>query len=333
MRSFHSLASIVPCIILSAVLVSTGKGAAPGSASADHKPNVIPWLEVNAPQTALKRWYPEPARTRPSMTVIDYCIQGLEHWAKVTDTAVVSTKPGKVTALYPQLMRRKPAGISIVGGLKTYILEGTAPGDKRPYDFADPNGWRLIAEGAKKIVEITGNNVVVLENETSLGAYHNGRAAIDCDKLAKSLKVLRETGIEFWWNLPRILEDTQQFPNRKDDTSRLVRTIAEALPNCVFLTGFTAWHGWERNRNGEVDRRKMMIELVGLDRMQERLLVTHDGYWHKPEGTKTRRCFTPQEADRQMKELPGTVFNIYPGGASWEPTSKAYLEMVDRDPH
>jgi len=332
MRLFHNLATILLSIMSLAAFASPGEGTAPDSTPAGPKPRVIPWLEVNVPQTALKRWYPESARTRPSARLIDYCLEGLEHWAKVTDTVVVTTKPGKVAALYPELMRRKPPNLSIIGGLKTYILAGTAPEDKRPYNFTDPDGWRLIAEDSKKIVEITGSNVVVLENETSLGSYHNGRATIDCDKLAESLKVLRETGIEFWWNLPRILENTPQFPNRKHETARLVRTIAEALPNCVFLTGFTAWHGWERNRNGEVDRRKMMIELVGLDRMQERFLVTHDGYWHKPEGKKTRRCFTPQEAYGQMKELPGTVFNIYPGGSSWVPTSKVYREKLERNP-
>jgi len=327
---FWCLACIHLSVACQTAPASTAETEGGENPRAGSETKIVPWLEVNAPEAPLKRFFPEQAKGRPPMSMIDYCLEGVEHWAKITDIVIVSTRPGKVTALYPELMRRKPPSLFIIGGLKTYILAGTSPKDPKPYDFADPEGWRRIAEEGVRISRITGTDVILLDNEVALGAYHRGEATIDYDKLATSLEALRQTGLQFWWYLPLNFEDDPRFPTRKAETLRLVRTIADAVPRSIFSTGFTAWYEWERNLNGEVDHRQAMIDLVGLARIQERLFVTEDGWmtiWSGP-----KRCHTPLEALALMRQLPGDVFIVYPGGSRWVSTSKAYDGVVPTAP-
>ncbi|MCH8967150.1 MAG: hypothetical protein IID43_05690 [Planctomycetes bacterium] len=309
-----------------AVAASAQAGDSQNNSSQKSRAKILPWIEINIPQYTMEKWWPIAARTRPRAKFIDYCIEGLEHWAQVTDTAIVTTKPGQIMALYPELMERKPKNLFIIGGLKTYIRPGTSPEDPRPYDFADSAGWRRIAAEARKIVRITGTNVIVLENETALTPYHAGKQKIDYDKLAGSLGALRETGIQFWWNLPIILEDTPEFPDRQAQTTLFLRTVADALPDSVFIEGYTMWPDWEKNRKGEVDRRRRMIRLLGSQRIQERLIVNADGYWHYTDFKK--RSYTAAEGLEMMPKLSGNVVNVYPGGNDWVEVAKQFEALL-----
>jgi hypothetical protein len=182
-----------------------GHPAPAQSPSPAGRKTLIPWVEINVPLRPLKDVHPELAADRPPMQVRDYALEGLRAWSKVTDVAIITTAPGQAPNLYPWLMQNRPSGMRIIGGLKTYRLPGTRPGDDRPYDFADLDGWKEIAAESREIVRATGVNIVLLENETALNAFHTCAAEIDFDRLASSLAALRETGIEFWWYFPTIL--------------------------------------------------------------------------------------------------------------------------------
>jgi len=258
-----------------------------------------------------------------NITNLEHCIEGLPHWAKVTDTVIVLTKPAKINTLYPKLMQRKPAGLHIVGGLKTFILKD---------DYANPDGWRKIAAYAQQVVQITGSNVVVLGSETSLTPFHKGKTTIDYDKLRESLAPLRETGIQFWWHPVRILANSSAFPDREKETTRLVQTIIEVLPDSVFLTAYTSWHGSERNLRGEMTLRKKMIDLVGPDHIHDRIFATPDGYWHYARGTK-KRCSTSAEAATQLATPNGGIIvDIYPGALSWVRIAKEFAQLMQPSP-
>jgi hypothetical protein len=290
---------------------------------------IIPWMEANAPTFRVSRWaawWPDAELSRPDISFLDHCLEGLAPWDTVTDTVILVTKPGKSRFFYTELMRRRPSDLHIIGGLKTHLLPGGEPKDKRPYDFADPPTWRRLAREAAQIAGITGTNVVVLDNETALKRYNQGEATIDYDKLRRSLAPLRETGVQFWWHPIRVHADTASFPDRHKHSVRLVKTIVDAVPDSVFLTAYTAWHGWERNRGGEVDLRRELIDLVGPRRVHDRLFVTSDGYWHWKDGRK-RRCFTPEEAHRAIPALPGKVIEIYPGAVNWVSVAREFARL------
>lgn len=281
---------------------------------------ILPWIEVNAPEMPLKEAYPFLGdETRRYPLVQDYAVAALRAWSTVTDTFAVSSRIESVDATYRHLMRHKPSDMRIIGGLKTFNLPGCTPGDRRPYDFADPQGWSQIAAASRKIVQITGVPTIILENETTLIPFHEGKATIDLAKLKESLAVLRNSDIEFWWNLPIILHAAPGFPDREQRTTELIAAIAEAMPNAVFLTQFTMWREWETIPPGEPERRKRMRELVGPERFMERLLVTTDGYWNNPNarGWHPRRTYKPAEALDEMRKLYGDIICMYPDSKSW----------------
>ncbi|MFQ5413056.1 MAG: Ig-like domain-containing protein [Phycisphaerae bacterium] len=288
---------------------------------------ILPWIEVNTPLLPAAEQYTPEQGAAPGMTVLDYALVGMERWAEVTDQALVTTTVGQVNNVYPELMQRIPATMRVFGGVKPLNLPGVAPYDPATYDFADAEGWALLAELAQDVVEMTGTNVFLLENETPLEPFHTGLASIDFDELAVSLVPLRDTGITVWWNLPTILADSANMPNRRALTAAFVAAVADAVPNSVFMTGFTMWHDWAQNAQGEIDRREQMIDLVGLARMQERLIVTPDGYWHAPSGDMTRG-YTVAES---LSAIPGMAvgpINVFPGAAQWNLVAQAYADAL-----
>ncbi len=287
---------------------------------------ILPWLEINLPRWDATEFYTEQEGAEPGMTLLDFGLVGIEHWGKVTNQVLITTLSGQIDHLYPEMMERKPPHVKIFGGVKPFNLPGVAPYDPETYDFADPEGWSALAQIARQIVEMTGNNVFVLENETPLEPFHDGLEEIDLEKLKISLLPLRDTGIKVWWNLPRILENSPQFPNRRQETARFVGAIAEALPDCVFFTAYPAWYGWRDNQE-TVALSREMIEMVGLDRMQDRLLVTLDGYWNLSPGV-SKRCYTVTESLIEMRDLPPGLMNVYPGGPRWILVARGFADAL-----
>ncbi len=287
-------------------------------------PIIIPWLEANSPRLKVEDVYPGAERSDPDMTLREYAFEGMLIWDNISDTMIVSTRIGQIYNLYGPLMSWKPADVNLIGGIKTYVLEGTRPDDDRPFNFADPVGWETIAAASEEVARLTGQNIVLLENETALDKFHNGSAGIDTAALAVSLVPLRDTGIVYWWNLPRIKPDSVEFPTQHEETMELVKTIADALPTCVFLTTYTAWY----NQSDETKQTRLeMIEMVGLERMQERLFATPDGYVHYP--SRDRRCFTSVEAMEQINTLPGAEINVFPTGPYWITIGRELAELAN----
>lgn len=283
---------------------------------------LAPWIEVNAPTDLASDRYTAAQGAEPGMTMVDYCLAGLEHWSTVTDTVFVSTMPGQSGHLYPELMRRKPPHIRIIGGLKTVRLPGGMPEDTRPFNFADADEWLAIGAEAEDIVRYTGMTTVLLENETALGRFTFGEVSIDYTQLHNALGALRGNGVQFWWNLPRLLPDIPEFPDRLSESTAFVATIADALPDSVFLGGYTAWYDWRF----QLELRDTMRAMLGDSRIQERLLVTPDGYFHLIDLDK--RSFTPSEAIERTTALTGTSANIYPGVENWILVGESFATLL-----
>ena len=212
-------------------------------------------------------------------------------------------------------MQQKPAHIQIIGGLKTYILPGASPSDKRRYDFSDIIGWKRIAEEAKRIVKITGTNIVLLENETALKPFHSGKSKINFDQLSRALEPLKNSGIQYWWWWPAVLIRSSDFPDREKQTARLTQIIADAVPNSVFIGAYHAWHGWQHDRNN-VSRRQTMLDIVGPDRLHEILYVQPDGFVHSS-NFKKKQCYQAEEVQPFLKLHPKQTYILYPGVGNW----------------
>ncbi len=286
---------------------------------------IVPWMEVNSPRSSASTLYTPEQGAEPGMSILDYCLAGLEFWGRVTDTVIITTRAGQVQNLYPELMQRKPAHMRIIGGVKTVSVLHGAPGDDRPYDYANAAGWALLADKIEEIVQVTGMNTVLFENETALERFHVGQAGIDLDKLASSLASVRSTEIETWWALPAVLPNSNTVPDRLEQTVPLVQTIAEALPNCTFSVSYVGWHDWMQ-RPERLESQRLMLDLVGPDRMQEGMFVTEDGYVHY--SNSQRRAYTVAEALTEIAALPGNVIRVFPGAANWIVVGQEFAERL-----
>lgn len=327
-----TFAILLTCLASTALRVALGGGAVGGE---PEQKKILPWIEVNIPDMRLKVAYPKLDVDEQKYPLVrDYAVAAMKAWRPVTDMFAVSSRIDCVDATYNHIMRNKPAGMRIIGGLKTYNLPCHADGDKRPYDFANAEGWKAIADASVKLVQITGVPIVILENETSLMPFHEGRATIDLAKLKQSLKVLNDTDIEYWWNLPIILDDVPELPNREAKTTELVRAISEAMPKAVFLTQFVMWKDWERVPPGEPRRRNQMLELVGAARFKERFLVSTDGYWTSPnwDTYHPRKVYTPQDALAGMGSLNGNPVCLYPDPKSWITAGEMLSKLSNKTP-
>ncbi len=276
---------------------------------------LIPWMEVNSPRSEASLLFTAEQGAEPGMTRLDYCLAGLDSWSKVTDTVIITTQPSQIEHLYPELMRRKPPHVRVIGGIKTASLLGIAAGDTPSDYFASSDAWRSIALSVQEVARLTGVNTVVLENETALGPWVHGEASIDLHTLEASLAPLADTNTLTWWWLPWVMSNNaEEFPDRQAQSIEFVSTVERAVPRGTFLAEYAAWYGW-RSWNGVIQRRSIMAELVGDARLQDGLFVTPNGYVQLPDGPK--RAYTSIEALNEIPTLPGNMVRIYPGGANW----------------
>lgn len=283
-------------------------------------PRILPWLEVNDGRMIVEDALGPVAGSEGRITMREYCVRGLTHWSKVTDTAIVSTSPSGMIGLYEYLRAYRPFGMRIIGGIKTYSLPGCVPADQRKWNFADLAGWQAIGQQAQHVAAATGSNVCLLDNETSLAPFYRDGRSIDLDRLERSLLALRATGIEFWWYLPSI------HAAKVQDSLELIHAIDEALPNSRFVVDFVAYWDWRANTRTEATRRQQMIHLVGAGRVIDYLFVTADGYLRFEDGSR-RYAHAPADARLAIASLSGVgTVGVYPGGANWVAVARAFAE-------
>ncbi|MBI4718972.1 MAG: cadherin-like domain-containing protein [Planctomycetes bacterium] len=342
---------------------------------------LVPWLEVEGPQDHASVYWTPGQGADPDMTQVDYCLRGLEAWAQVTDTAIVTTRQWKCAAdchpcndtcacespcrcsrpcncddtacLYEELERRKPPGMRIIGGVETSAyLDACWPATGRPCSFADPAVWARIAEDVRRIAEATGVNIVALDNEDALNPFVQGAAVIDAAALHAALAPLAETGVVTWSYLPWVMSDHPTlFPDRHDRSCELVRAVAAALPQHVFMAGYSSYSGW-RDYAGEIDRHNELCALVsgapaaadspcpapdptacvgGVPQVVDGMFVKLCGFEtlrRTHSSGVMRRTYSPARALSELPYLQGDAVRIYPGGTDWVLVARSFAALL-----
>lgn len=276
------------------------------------RPTIIPWLEMNLPF--------EDVASRSGVSGLEHAREGLKAWAQVTDVAIVTTVPARVEGVYAALMRDKPSNLHVIGGFKTHF-------DLRP-TFHEAAGWGRLARAARRVVALTGNNVVVLENETALGEFHGGRSPETLAEISEVLRPLAETGLEFWWNMPVVLLDTPSNSRRREDTAELTRRVFAAVPRSRFLTGYRAW---AENPLAEALRgaEARMHETVPESRTVEKLQVRLAGQPY----SGGKRFFTPAEALQELSRRSASACIVYTGETDWVRVAEEFGHLMRVDPN
>ncbi len=297
---------------------------------------VLPWIECNVPNDPIAAYYPDMEGIPEGMTILEHTLQGLHNWAKVSDTILVSTISSGINTTYQAISAQKPAGLRVIGGMKPIFIPGCAPYNPAIYDFADGPSWQIIARDAQRIVELTGTNIVIIENEVALWPFHFYNQEVDFDKLRISLIPLQQTGVETWWWFPNIFPSRPDNPDLHEESIAFVRAVAETLPNAKFITSYGAWQEGILNQYDQMTNRTEMIELVGLDRIRELLYVTKTGTWFYPgengQPDYHKPCFSSDQTLEKLEIEPSEPVIVYPGHESWLPVSQEFSQRYFQRP-
>lgn len=265
------------------------------------KETALPWVECN------------------SLSYVDKVVQGLKLWSRVTDAAIVTTRPEILHEVYSQVVGH---GIKIIGGFKTStIIPGvTAYDPMNYYDFARRAAWEEIAELSQVVVSETGHNICVFENEGALRQFHEGRDDIHLGRLTFALVELKKYDTQYWWNLPSVVDDHLiLFPNRREVTAKLTKVVADTVPNSVFFCGAGMYKNWRSNPLN-VALRDQLYDMLGEDRVMDRMLLTA--------GLDNRRYFASEAAIEHWFSFGRRPITMYPGLLEWVSTAEKFMEKV-----
>lgn len=142
------------------------------------KRNIIPWVECNS----------------SSKKALAHVLRGMAAWYPVTKTVIVSTVPGK-EHIYRELSKgvvphiAVPKHTVVIPGVKTHpVLDR----------FDSLKGWRKVANSVDAILKHCPDaKRVLLENETAMKPYIDGKQKIDLKRLRRGVSCL-PSGIEYY---------------------------------------------------------------------------------------------------------------------------------------
>ena len=120
---------------------------------------------------------------------IQNVVDGLLVWQRSTDTAIVSTTPGKAE-LFTTLRAQTP-GMHIIPGMKIHDRVGDTGIDVVA-------NWELVAADVAEIIATSGETRLVLECESAMNAYEEETYDINMATLIEGIQLL-PSGIEYWW--------------------------------------------------------------------------------------------------------------------------------------
>ncbi len=269
----------------------------------------IPWVEINAPTAEILELVPEVIGAKPGQTSREYCVAALHRYAKMTDTVIVTGQAYNVHTLYPYLMENAPEGLRIIGGIKPGgRLPGCTKAGTEPYDYTylgsveEHMGWAYLVDRAQYIASVTGNDIVVLENEGALWRFHVSEEGVDIDleELSARLELFDQAGIQVWAYLPTML-GSPDTP-RRERTTALVETYLDALHEPIIF-GCDRGRDWRTTYH--LARREAMLALAGS--LYDMIYVRSDG----------DRYYTPEGAIEEMNTPPNSNFIVYPGIINW----------------
>lgn len=249
---------------------------------------------------------------------VDHCIEGLREWAKITNTAIVSTVPGLAGELYLTLPHAATRVGRIIPGLKTHPILGDDGWDNKER-WAEV--WREVGE----IVAVTGSETVVFEHESAVKSVLAGppwdpakfRECLEQSDLSKNLRIL--------WR-PLI---TSSF----GETGQLIGLeigliVKQACPNVVLIDGTSVTSPWATTA-GITQRGSRLL----------RALASPDdpwpiAYFYGPEKSYWQDEQIIHSTPNQPAVLDlvqGKILILYPGKARWVEAAKAIVGVLTSD--
>jgi len=273
--------------ILVGILIGAGSRCvagpeAPPTESASLHSKLIPWVEVNTLDPV----------------AIDRAVEGLLIWRQITDTAIVSTTPGRAE-LYRRLKQKVP-DFQIVPGLKTHSVLDR---------FDSVEGWRTIAGDVSAFVEITGSWQVVLENETALKSYAHGNQEMSLEHLRDGLALLPKNVRVVWY--PSIYGQDAKTQQRLEAVCRIVAQQCDVQFTDLSIDGpkriGDRWQGMAREKLKPLSRHPTMPILY---------CYGDDRWWQD------------EQIPEAIRMAEGKTVILYPGSKRWPEAARSLSGLL-----
>ncbi len=254
------------------------------------RPAIIPWMELN--------------QNVPDK--VQDVADGLNLWGRVCDRAIITTVPGQLS-IYDEL-RDRVRDVAIIPGLKTND-------DLKRFD--DVMGWKRIGEQLADVAERTGSDTVVLENESAIKAYANGKQRISSPRLRRALGQLPSDLTILWY--PSITGSSHGQLKRMQ---HVCDVVAEVHADMVFVdlsrSGPAAVrHLWSKRQREKLDA---VVKSAPAARCIDMLYFYGPGSrWWMYEQIDEALAVLGKDADQAI---------IYPGGERWVPAAEKIGEKL-----
>jgi len=227
----------------------------------------IAWMEV-----------PDPRKDLDGLPMLSVFLDGVwDFWRAGIHQFILSSSPqwmgydppgdAKLYGdLYADVADLMPNGCTFMSGIR--------PLDSHLKSMWDVEGWTALAAWLPTLTPI-----VVFDMEV---IFKSGRfESIDYSAWRQSLQVL-PPDMTAWWNLPRILQDDDQSPNRHLHTAVLCMMIRMYRPGDLIMDASVAWGGGsDVLKQSWAWQRQQMVNVVGHDNLLDRILIAPTDKPHK----------------------------------------------------
>jgi len=169
------------------------------------------------------------------------------------------------------------------------------------------NLWSTI-DGFSKYYQydLLENQLILdLESDEALGFFHSIGRPVDYEKLAKRIIQLQANPITYLWYPCQLMYPSRGAPQRLVDTRKLIETIATAVPNSKFVTGYRPGESLRLHRETE--------RIVGYTRIQHCMEVTvPKTKYYEPSDIPTE--LSRRKTDTILTHVP---FSQWQGADTW----------------
>lgn len=247
---------------------------------------LLPWVEASD----------DPRR-------LDDLVDGLAAWRGVADAAIVSVDPGQLALL--RRIQDRSAGVRIIPGLKTSPI-------LRRSGLDNPNGWARLAEAIRAACAATGSRAILLEHESSIEDYLEGRASVDFERLRTGLRQL-PADVELIW-----YPSVSGTEGRLERATRLCREVQAVCRNVRFVDHATLGAETARLQSG-LPRLQAALKSAATAPPIEMVYCMNERYWRDERVPEAIRIATSD-----------TVI-IYPGAQRWKEASRNIAAAIAAD--
>lgn len=250
------------------------------------------WIEANTPHEP----NPEALPNTQVENQLTWAVRTAGKWQELGVLPIVSTSFDHFPSVYDALDEQ---GGRFMGGTKSsyYIT--------RLGDLLSPTVWRAMGDGLARVRTLTGERIVVLDNETTLYPYTTEANALTekgLNQLTTAVQGLLRS--EFDGTILMAVPCVSEEPDLQDWTEKLVKAVKKGVEgqttvNMLFLSSFMAWGPQHAKQEETKVAEKRMNAAAGETGHIPIVFAQRDGIWPPRDDSDASPVWSSADIDRE----------------------------------